>query len=66
MKDNKFDYVIHSLITKLFIKHSLGVRSCVRHLTAHRHRGFYRIIVEIQEQRPSKHKDFVTRTVKET
>lgn len=66
MKDNIFIYVIHSFNTKLFIKHLLGARSCVRHLAAHRHRGFSRIIVEIQEQRPSKYKDFVTKTVKET
>lgn len=43
-----------------------GVWSWVRHQIVLKHRGFYKIIVKVQEQRPSICKDFIADTVKET
>ena len=47
MKHDNFIHVTHSFITKLLIECLIGVGSCVRHLIAHRPRGFYKIAVEV-------------------
>lgn len=61
MKDNHFIHVIHSYNTE----HLLGAKSCVRHLIAHGYISFYKIIMEVQQQRPIYY-DLVTNLVKET